>query len=263
MTYPNLTLSQKPLVEVCAYSFESCVAAEKAQANRIELCSSMFEGGTTPSAGLVKMVLQKVKIEVHVMIRPRGGDFCYTDDEIEVMKADILSMKALGCSGIVLGILQTDGKVNVLQTAELVNLAKPMQVTFHRAIDMTPDYFEALEAIIEAGCDRVLTSGQKNLAIEGIEQIIQLVEKAKKRIQIMVGSGINKNNALLLAQTGIDALHMTGKSTRDSEMKYRKEGIAMGGLPAVPEYEIAYSDSQKISEIVQLIEHAFSKKVSE
>ncbi len=257
MKSPNLTLSKKPLVEVCAYSFESCIAAEKAQANRIELCSSMFEGGTTPSAGLVKMVIQEVNIEVHAMIRPRGGDFCYSDEEIEVMKADILSMKTLGCTGIVLGILQTDGKVNIQQTAELVKLATPLQVTFHRAIDMTPNYAEALEAIIEAGCTRVLTSGQKNVAIDGIEEIANLVKQANGRIQIMVGSGINLNNALTIAQTGVDAIHLTGKSTRDSAMIYRKEGIAMGGLPAVPEYEIAYSDSQKIQAVVQLLDQAF------
>lgn len=257
MKYPNLTLSKKPLIEVCAYSFESCIAAEKAQANRIELCSSMFEGGTTPSAGLVKMVIQKVNIEVHAMIRPRGGDFCYSDEEFEVMKADILSMKNLGCTGIVLGILQTDGKVNIQQTAELVKLAAPLQVTFHRAIDMTPNYTEALEAIIEAGCTRVLTSGQKNIAIDGIEEITNLVKQANGRIQIMVGSGVNLGNALTIAQTGVDAIHLTGKSTRDSAMIYRKEGIAMGGLPAVPEYEIAYSDSQKIQAVVQLLDQAF------
>lgn len=260
MKYHNLTLSKKPLVEVCAYSFESCVAAEKAQANRIELCSSMFEGGTTPSAGLVKMVTQKVSIEVHAMIRPRGGDFCYTDEEFEVMKADILSMKTLGCTGIVLGILQTDGKVNIQQTAALVKLAAPLQVTFHRAIDMTPNYAEALEAIIEAGCTRVLTSGQKNVAIDGIEEITNLVKQANGRIQIMVGSGVNLKNALTIAQTGVDAIHLTGKSTRDSAMIYRKEGIAMGGLPAVPEYEIAYSDSQKIQAVVQLLDQAFQPK---
>lgn len=257
MNYPNLTLSKKPLVEVCAYSFESCIAAEKAQANRIELCSSMFEGGTTPSAGLVKMVTQQVNIEVHAMIRPRGGDFCYSEEEIEVMKADILSMKVLGCTGIVLGILQTDGKVNIQQTAELVKLAAPLQVTFHRAIDMTPNYSEALEAIIKAGCTRVLTSGQKNVAIDGIEEIANLVKQANGRIQIMVGSGVNLNNALTIAQTGVDAIHLTGKSTRDSAMIYRKEGIAMGGLPAVPEYEIAFSNSQKIQAVVQLLDQAY------
>lgn len=260
MKYSTLTLQQKPLVEVCAYSFESCVAAEKAHANRIELCSSMFEGGTTPSAGLVKMVTQKVKLGINAMIRPRGGDFCYTDEEIAIMKEDILSMKALGCAGIVLGILHPDGRVNIQQTAELVKLASPMEVTFHRAIDMTPDYSEALEAIIEAGCDRILTSGQKNLAIDGIEQIAAIVEQAKGRIQIMVGSGVNLGNAIQIAQTGVDAIHLTGKSTRDSVMTYRKEGIAMGGLPAVPEYEIAYSDSEKIKAVVDLLNQEFRVK---
>jgi copper homeostasis protein len=191
------------------------------------------------------------------MIRPRGGDFCYSHDEIAIMKEDILVMKNLGCSGIVLGILQADGKVNIHQTAELVSLASPMQVTFHRAIDMTPDFSEALEDVIEAGCHRILTSGQKNLAIDGIEQIRKIVAQAKGRIQIMAGSGVNSNNAISLSQTGINALHLTGKSKRDSVMTYRKEGIAMGGLAEVPEYEIAFTDTQKIQSIAELLSRGY------
>lgn len=250
-------LSQKPLLEVCAYSFESCIAAQKGGANRIELCSSMYEGGTTPSAGLVKMVMANISIEVHAMIRPRGGDFCYSADELAIMKEDILVMKNLGCAGIVLGILKADGKVNLEQTAELVKLAAPMAVTFHRAIDMTPDFSEALESVIEAGCTRILTSGQSNIAIDGIEQIRKIVAQAKGRIQIMAGSGVNSNNAITLAKTGIDALHLTGKTTRDSVMTYRREGIAMGGLSEVPEYAIAFTDSNKIKQIVTLLEEHY------
>lgn len=249
--------SPKPLLEVCAYSFESCLAAQKGGANRIELCSSMYEGGTTPSAGLVKMAKSNISIEIHAMIRPRGGDFCYSADEIAIMKEDILVMKNLGCAGIVLGILQANGKVNLEQTSALVKLAAPMSVTFHRAIDMTPDFSEALETVIEAGCTRILTSGQRNFVIDGIEQIRKIVTQANGRIQIMAGSGVNINNALTLAETGIDALHLTGKTTRDSVMTYRREGIAMGGLSEVPEYEIAYTDSNKIQQIVALLEERY------
>jgi copper homeostasis protein len=237
-------------IEVCAFSLESCLAAEKGGANRIELCGSMYEGGTTPSAGLIQMAKQRVNLEIHAMIRPRGGDFCYSEDEISVMQADISMAKALGCEGIVLGILQSNGQVNISQTKAFVALAKPMQTTFHRAIDMTPDYSKALEDIIESGCDRILTSGQKNTAMEGVENIKTLVKQANSRIEIMAGSGVNTDNALTLMQSGVQALHLTGKASRDSEMVFRKEGIAMGGLSEVPEYGIIYSDAEKIRAVV-------------
>jgi copper homeostasis protein len=240
-------------IEVCAFSFESCLAAEKGGANRIELCGSMYEGGTTPSAGLIQLVKQRINVEIHAMIRPRGGDFCYSEDETSVMQADILMAKELGCEGIVLGILQPNGQVNIAKTKALVDLAKPMQVTFHRAIDMTSDYSKALEDIIETGCDRILTSGQKNTAIEGIKAIENLVKQAGGRIQIMAGSGVNANNAQMIIYAGVNALHLTGKSIRDSDMVYRKEGIAMGGLPRVQEYNIIYSDFEKIRAVVECL----------
>jgi copper homeostasis protein len=238
------------VVEVCAFSLESCIAAEKGGAKRVELCASLYEGGTTPSAGLIQLAKQRTSLEIHVMIRPRGGDFCYSEDEISVMQNDIRMAKSLGCDGIVLGILQKDGKVNISQTEAMVDLAKPMQTTFHRAIDMTPDYLEALENIIETGCVRILTSGQKNTAMEGIDAIKNLVKQANGRIEIMAGSGVNADNAQTLIHIGVDALHLTGKSVRDSEMVYRKAGIAMGGLSEVPEYEIVYSDIEKIQAVV-------------
>jgi len=227
--------------------------AEKGGAKRIELCGSMYEGGTTPSAGLVQLAKQRVSIEIHSMIRPRGGDFCYSDDEISVMQADICLAKELGCEGVVFGILQKNGKVNIAQVKALVALAKPMQTTFHRAVDMTPDYLEALEDIIETGCNRILTSGQKNTAVEGIEAIEILVKQANGRIEIMAGSGVNAHNAQTLISMGVNALHLTGKSSRDSEMVYRKKGIAMGGLSEVPEYEIIYADFEKVRAVVDCL----------
>jgi copper homeostasis protein len=251
MSISNIIKS--PIVEVCAFSLESCIAAELGGAKRIELCASLYEGGTTPSAGLIKLAKQKISIEIHAMIRPRGGDFYYSENEILVMQEDIRMAKAFGCEGVVLGILQKDGKVNIAQTKAMVDLAKPLQVSFHRAIDMTPDYLEALENIIETGCNRILTSGQKNTAMEGIEAIKTLVKQANGRIEIMAGSGLNANNALTLIHTGVDALHLTGKATRDSEMIYRKAEIAMGGLSEVPEYEIVYSDVEKIQAVVECV----------
>lgn len=244
-------------IEVCAFSLESCLAAEKGGANRIELCGSVYEGGTTPSAGLMQMAKQQVSLEIYAMIRPHGGDFCYSDDEISVMQADIRMAKELGCDGVVLGILQPNGQINIEQTKALVALAKPMRVTFHRAIDMTPDYLKALEDIIETGCERILTSGQKNTAIEGIEAIRDLVQQANGRIEIMAGSGVNTHNAQTLAHTGVNALHLTGKSVRDSEMIYRKEGISMGGLSEVPEHEIVYSDFVKIRAVVNMLSESY------
>ena len=241
------------VIEVCCFSIESCISAELGGAKRIELCASLYEGGTTPSAGLIKLAKQKTSLQIHAMIRPRGGDFCYSEDEILVMQEDIRMAKELGCDGVVLGILQKDGKVNIVQTKAMVELAKPMPVTFHRAIDMTPDYQEALENIIKAGCDRILTSGQKNTAFEGIEAIENLVKQAHGRIEIMAGSGVNADNAQALIHTGVDALHLTGKASRDSEMTYRKAGMTMGGLSEVPEYEIVYSDVEKIRAVVNAL----------
>ncbi len=242
------------ILEICAYSLESCLAAAAAGANRVELCASPYEGGTTPSAGLIQAVKEQTGLAVSVMIRPRGGDFCYSESELAVMRADIAMAKKLNADGIVLGMLHPDGRVNIEQTAALVQLAHPMQVTFHRAIDMTPNYAEALEAVIEAGCHRVLTSGQKNTAEEGFDKLQQIISQAKGRIEIMIGSGVNTRNASKFATLQPDALHFTAKSSRDSVMQFRQEGIAMGGLPAVPEYEIMYADVQKIQAMVAIFE---------
>jgi copper homeostasis protein len=241
------------IIEIVAYSLESCLAAQKGGANRIELCGSPFEGGTTPSAGMIQSVKQSVSIPVHVMIRPRGGDFCYTQSEIQVMKSDITFAKQLGADGLVLGVLNPDGTVNENLLHELVSLAQSLPITFHRAFDMTPDPSKALEAIIACKVNCILTSGQQNKAFDGKDLIENLVKKAQKRIKIMAGSGVNSDNALQLMATGIDALHLSGKATRDSEMVFRKQGIAMGGLPQIPEYEIAFTDWHKVQEIFNTI----------
>jgi copper homeostasis protein len=242
-------------IEVCAYSLESCWAAHRAKVQRIELCSSPFEGGTTPSIGLVTLALAQVSPEIHVMIRPRGGDFCYSDLEFEVMKQEILMLKTLGVNGFVLGILSPNGQINMIQTKELAELARPLPVTFHRAFDMTPNPQRALEDVIETGCVRILTAGQQNQAKDGIQLLKTLIKQANKRIEIMAGSGVNAHNAQLLAATGVDALHLSGKATRESIMEYRKAGISMGGLSQVPEYEISYSDVDKILSVKKAIEN--------
>lgn len=172
-------------VEICTFSLESCLNAQLAGASRVELCSGMYDGGTTPSAALIRMAREKLSIQLYVMIRPRGGDFLYSDLEFELMKEDIRYAKSCKADGVVLGILNADGSVDVERTRELVELAAPLKVTFHRAIDMTRNMKEALEDIIQAGCYRVLTSGGRNTVNEGLAQIRALAEQAKGRIRIM------------------------------------------------------------------------------
>lgn len=239
-------------IEVCAYSLESCLAAQGAGANRVELCAAMYDGGTTPPAGMIRLARELLNIELYVMIRPRGGDFLYSELEFRQMKEDLSFAKSCGADGVVIGLLDEEGRVDVVRTRELVELAAPMKVTFHRAFDMTADYHRALEDVICSGCYRILTSGQSNTAPEGIGVLQELVRESAGRIRIMAGSGVSGDNARLLAATGIDALHLSGKSSRDSLMKYRNPSVFMGGVPGIPEYEIVYSDREKVSQVVQL-----------
>lgn len=239
-------------IEVCAYSLESCLAAQEAGADRVELCAAMYDGGTTPSPGTIRLARELLNIGLYVMIRPRGGDFLYTELEYRQMKTDLLFAKSCGADGVVIGLLDENGRVDIARTRELVELAAPMKVTFHRAFDMTVDYHRALEDVIRAGCYRILTSGQRNTAVEGMEVLRELVRENAGRIRIMAGSGVGSSNALSLAATGIDALHLSGKNSRDSRMKYRNPAVFMGGVPGIPEYEIVYSDREKIAGVVEL-----------
>ena len=238
-------------VEVCTFSLESCVNAQTAGADRVELCAAMYDGGTTPSAGIIRMARKLLSIELYVMIRPRGGDFLYSGQEFELMKEEIRHVKESGADGVVLGILKADGTVDVERTRELVELAAPLKVTFHRAIDMTRDLNEALEDVIRAGCYRVLTSGGRNTVAEGLEQIRALAKRAAGRVQVMAGSGVNAANTRSLLDAGVDAVHLSGKSGRDSRMVYRNPDVSMGGVPGLPEYEQYYSDVEKVEAVVK------------
>lgn len=240
-------------VEVCAFSIESCLNAQQAGATRIELCGGLYEGGTTPSYGLIKRAREVTTLQLYVMIRPRGGDFCYDDEEFLVMKQDIELAKELGADGVVFGLLLPTGEVDEVRTAELVALAKPLQVTFHRAFDVAQEPFEALEAVIRTGAVRILTSGQENSALDGAELLTQLVKKAAGRIDLMAGSGVNVMNAVRLAQTGVQALHLTGKAARKGQMIYQKEGVSMASVLPTDEYEIIYSDALKIRSVVEAV----------
>lgn len=238
------------IIEVCAYSLQSCLTAQLAGAGRVELCGGLAEGGTTPSSGLIQLARQHLTIPLYVMIRPRGGDFLYTDTELAVMQADIRTAKALGADGIVLGVLQPDGSIDEVQTMRLIDLASPLPVTFHRAFDMTRDPTEALKAVIRTGAVRLLTSGQQRTAEAGRDLIRRLVTQAKNRIEIMAGAGVDAGNARLLIETGIHTLHLSGNRSADSRMIYRQQSVSMAST-APGEYEHVETDAEKIRSVVR------------
>ncbi len=199
-------------LEIIGFTIEGCTIAQDTGAHRIELCDNPEEGGTTASYGFIKAAREKLQIALFPIIRPRGGDFLYSDDEFEIMKADIKVCKDLGCDGIVIGLLTADNKVDKKRCSLLVEHAYPLEVTFHRAFDRTTDPFEALEDIIEIGCERILTSGQKQNAVEGTQLIKQLIEKADDRLIIMPGSGIRSDNIISIAEaTGAIEFHASAR----------------------------------------------------
>lgn len=240
------------IVEACVNSPESAMEAEKGGAHRVELCDNLYEGGTTPSAAAIIVTGLNIAIDLHVLIRPRGGDFLYSDLAFEVMKQDILFCKQNEVKGVVLGILKGNGEIDIERTRLLVKLAFPMSVTFHRAFDMAAEPFQALEDIISTGCSRILTSGLCNKAWDGRGMIAGLVQKAAGRIIIMAGSGINVENAERLVHfTGVTEIHTSSRTSYPSKMKFQRPAVFMGGLPQIPEYENSITDARKIHSIVQ------------
>ena len=213
-------------LEVIGFTIESCMIAQAAGAHRIELCDNPSEGGTTPSYGFIKTARENLSIELYPIIRPRGGDFLYSEIEFEVMKADIENCKNLGCDGVVIGILHADGTVDKKRCKQLVEIAHPMKVTFHRAFDRTNDPFKAMEDIISIGCERILTSGQKNLAIDGEELLNKLVKQANNRIIIMPGSGVNSDNIeTLVKNTNATEFHTSARTFVNSKMEFINESM--------------------------------------
>jgi copper homeostasis protein len=226
----NNELSTIVQLEVCANSVTSAIAAQDGGASRVELCENLAEGGTTPSYGQLILARKYLHIKLFVLIRPRRGDFLYTDLEFEIMQADLRNCIEIGCDGIAIGILNADGTIDKPRCTELVRLAKQwgLGVTFHRAFDMCVDQYQALEDIIEMGCDRILTSGRKSTAMEGASILTHLVEKAAGRIIIMPGSGITENNvADLVHFTGVTEIHSSARISTPSQMKYKNDYILM------------------------------------
>lgn len=245
------------LVEVCVGSCYSALAAQMGGASRIELCDNLYEGGTTPSSGMIQVVLNELSLPVNVIIRPRGGDFLYTDLEFEVMKKDIELCKKLGVNGVVIGILTENGRIDQHRTRELIDCARPLEITFHRAFDMTPDPFEALDLLMDLGIDRVLSSGQKNSAPEGAPLIRKLIERAGSEIIILPGGGLNEENILEFARfTGALEFHATLRSRVSSKMVFRNQEVSMGGLPQIPEFDRKETDPAKVANFVRLIQSA-------
>ena len=215
--------------EICANSVASCIAAQKGGANRVELCAGIPEGGTTPSYGMIRNARESISIALNVIIRPRGGDFLYSESEIKEMVYDIQVAKELGADGLVFGCLTPDGSVDMKAMKTLMDAAGNTPVTFHRAFDHTCDPFKALEDIISLGCVRILTSGCKPTALEGADLLAQLVERAGERIIIMPGCGIRENNIAEIARlSGAREFHFSARESVESGMIFRNPEVTMG-----------------------------------
>lgn len=236
--------------EVVVYNIESALNAQNGGADRVELCDNPGGGGTTPSSGTIAVLREALDISLFVMVRPREGDFYYSDLEFEAMKYDIEQAKTLGADGVVFGILSPDGTVDKQRNKELINLARPLKVTCHRAFDMTKDPIYALENCIEIGFDRILTSGQEAEAGQGISLINRLVQKANERISIMAGCGVQEETVeKIIKNTGVNEIHLAAETTRPSRMKYKNSQITGMGTTVGKEYIIQTAGASRVKEI--------------
>ena len=250
------------ILEVCVDSVESAMEAVKGGANRLEICGDLIIGGTTPNINLFKLLKEKINIKMNILIRPRYGDFCYTENEFEIMKRDIKMFKKAGASGVVIGILKPDGTLDIDRMKELIAAADGMYITLHRAFDVCRDPFATLEEAKKLGINSILTSGQKNKCTEGRDLLRQLVEKSEHKIEILIGSGINSNNVEdVISNTGSSAVHTSGKMEVECDMKYRRDDITMG-FPILSEYVILRTQSKKIAKIREILEEFHLKLIS-
>ena len=244
------------ILECCVDSVESAINAKSGGASRIELCSNLIIGGTTPDLALVREIKRHTDIRIHALIRPRFGDFCYSKYEMEIMKSQIRILKDAGVEGVVIGVLDEEGNLNQTAMKELIAEAEGLSITLHRAFDMCRDPYQAMEEAITLGVDAILTSGQKQSAWDGRELLAELIEKADGRIDIMAGAGINASTIdQLIPITKGTSFHMSGKITLDSKMKYRKEEVSMG-LPSLSEYEIWQTSEEAVRDAVEVLKNA-------
>jgi copper homeostasis protein len=246
-------MGKRIVLEMCVDSVESAIAAQEGDADRVELCDNLMEGGTTPSAGTIALARKHLSIDLNVIIRPRGGDFCYSDIEFEVMKYDIETAKRLGANGVVIGLLNPDGTVDAERTRALIALARPLSVTFHRAFDVSRDPFEALEVLISLGVDRVLTTGQESTLLEGLDLVADLVRRAGDRIIIMGGGVTERTAARIVAQTGLTELHTWYPISVDSPMQHRNSRVFMGGELRPPEFSRLVTTADRVRGLRQAL----------
>lgn len=245
---------KKYILECCVDSVESALEAKKGGADRIELCSALVIGGLSPSAVLFQRIKQEVGIPTHVLLRPRFGDFCYTEHEHEIIKEEIKMFRELGADGVVIGSLAPDGSLCMEQMRELMAETGDMSVTLHRAFDMCRDPMETLEQAVTLGVHTILTSGQKNSAANGRALLRELVEKADGRIDILIGAGVEASVIeKLYEETKSTSYHMSGKITLDSRMKYRKRDVNMG-VASMSEYEIWRTSAKKVADAKKVLE---------
>jgi len=227
-SYKHLRNMKRMLLEVCVDSPDAALTAQSCGADRIELCAGLDCGGITPSPGLLQLVRDKLALPLQVLIRPRAGDFCYTEREFETMLRDITYARQIGANGVVCGVLLPDGTIDVARTAMLVEAARPLSFTFHRAFDFARDPVQALESVVDTGADRLLTSGQSRSAILGIPLIRKLLARAKGRIIVMPGGGISSQNVhLLMEKTDATELHLSASKLAQGSMTYRKRGLSL------------------------------------
>ena len=213
--------SKKYIIEIATSDFATTKSAVEGGADRIELCANLAEGGTTPSYGTIRRCRETFDVLLYPIIRPRGGDFLYNKDEYEIMFQDVKLCKQMGCDGVVIGLLNMDGTIDIARTSELIETAYPMGVTFHRAFDRCKDPFDALEELIEIGCERILTSGQKPSVVDGVDLVAELNKNADGRIIIMPGSGVRKENIKMLAEkTGCVEFHSSLRGKTKSPMQF-------------------------------------------
>ena len=246
---------KKFLLEVCVDSAESAMTAFYAGADRLELCSNLILGGTTPDVCLYKQVRKYCSLPIYVLIRPRFGDFCYSDYEYEIIKEEIKMFRELGTDGIVTGILKPDGTMNLEQMEEIMNLAGNIPVTLHRAFDVSADPLRTFDEAGELGIHTILTSGQRNKCTDDLALIRELSERNGRKPEILVGGGVNVETVRIVrAAAEISSFHMSGKVIGGSRMQYRQEDVHMG-LPGFSEYQVYRADEKEIAGVADFLKH--------